>query len=404
MSRILNYLAVGLIVSAIASTLTGCMPSVSLDCETKVQKDMPAPQQELAVVVAPTQGFVNFDNAFDSSRGHLSDLISLDGTEVTTVLADGAPRQFSQSMTDYSGALTENDKGDSADSSLAAIKRLYRCVIEDVSFDVAPGSDILASLRAASSSLDTEGVNHRIVFIGNGIQSGGQLPLDQLGLPTRLEEVSTYVSQLKSDAALPDLHGATVDFLGIGMADGKNQPILNQQSRDVLIALWTAVVEESDGIIGKIVEDFPAEAPAAGSIEIPKVESLNNACLYTLDESAGFEFEPDTATFIDRAKAQSAAERIAAELKNSDCVGELVVTGYAASGTSKTEYPAFESRTMALSLERARAFEALLVSAGVINSISTVGGGKGPFNDWNEDGSFNEEDGRKNRIVEIAQR
>ena len=404
MSRNSNRLAAGLIITTIASALTGCMPVASLDCATKVQKEMPVPQQEIAVVLAPTLGFVNFDNAFDASRGYLSGLISLDGTEVTTVLADGAPRQFSQSMTDYSGALTDNDKEDSADASLAAIKRLYRCVIEDDSFDVAPGSDILASLRAAASSLDTEGVDHRIVFIGNGIQSGGQLPLDQLGLPTRLEEVSTYVSQLKSDAALPDLRGATVDFFGIGMADGQNQPILNQQSRDVLIALWTAVVEESGGNIGKIVEDFPAEAPAAESIEMPKVESLTNACLYTLDESAGFEFEPDNATFIDRAKAQSAAEGIASELKSSGCVGDLVVTGYAASGTSKTEYPAFESRTMALSLERAKAFEVLLVSAGVTNSISTVGGGKGPFNDWNEDGSFNEEDGRKNRIVEIAQR
>jgi hypothetical protein len=44
-----------------------------------------------------------------------------------------------------------------------------------------------------------------------------------------------------------------------------------------------------------------------------------------------------------------------------------------------------------------------LVLAGVTVEILSEGGGKGPENDWNEDGSYNDELGKKNRIVVITQ-
>jgi hypothetical protein len=43
------------------------------------------------------------------------------------------------------------------------------------------------------------------------------------------------------------------------------------------------------------------------------------------------------------------------------------------------------------------------VQAGVTVEIESIGGDKGPEIDWDEDGNFVEELGKKNRIVVITQ-
>lgn len=399
-------IAAATVAAIMVTILGGCVPEARLDCDVKFTDAENTPTSELAVVIAPTSNFVNFSDAYDASRGRLAKLISESGTEVTTVLADGAPRQFSQTITDYSGTDTESDREDVVDASLASIRRLYRCVTEapDGVFEVDPGSDMLAALSAAAAALDVAGAKHHIVVIGNGLQIGGQLPMQEIGLPKSFDNAKTLVRQLKSDGALPDLNGATVDVIGIGMADGSVQPTLNQQSRDILEALWHLIIEESNGVSGDFVAEIPADEPEANAIPTQNVDSVENACLFSIGAESGYEFKPDTASFIDEKQASDSASRIAENITSAGCSGTLVVTGYAASGVSKSEYADNEQRTIALSLRRAEAFEALLKRAGIANPIEAVGGGKGPFNDWNPDGSFNEKNGRKNRIVEITQK
>ena len=112
---------------------------------------------------------------------------------------------------------------------------------------------------------------------------------------------------------------------------------------------------------------------------------------------------PDTATFVNAEMAEVGAQNISKAIEQAGCDGGLTVTGFAASGHSKAEYPKFEQATIALSKKRATAFKDLLIAAGATAAIKAIGGGKGPEVDWNADGSFNEDLGKKNRIVEISQ-
>jgi flagellar motor protein MotB len=122
----------------------------------------------------------------------------------------------------------------------------------------------------------------------------------------------------------------------------------------------------------------------------------------TLTTESGFNFKPDTAIFIDRNQAVEAAQKIADELASKpDCTGGITVKGYTSSGVSEDEYKPEDD--LVLSKQRADAFAELLVQAGVTVEIVSEGGGKGPNNDWNPDGSYNEDVGITNRIVVITQ-
>jgi outer membrane protein OmpA-like peptidoglycan-associated protein len=123
-----------------------------------------------------------------------------------------------------------------------------------------------------------------------------------------------------------------------------------------------------------------------------------------LTSEDGFNFKPDSATFLNATKAQSSAENMAAEIERSGCDGPLYVVGYAASGLDKNAYNAAAISAMkTVSAARAAAFKALLEDAGVTIKLIPVGAGKGPTNDWDASGKFAEEMGKQNRFVEVTQ-
>ena len=125
--------------------------------------------------------------------------------------------------------------------------------------------------------------------------------------------------------------------------------------------------------------------------------------MFTLTERDGFNFKPDSAEFLDRDSAIAGAEDLARKIASAKCVGSLTVTGYAASGVAKDLFQKNSGKIEALSLARATAFMKLLQNAGVNQKITVVGGGKGPVDDWNPDGSFSEDLGKLNRKVVVSQ-
>ncbi|PTW90645.1 hypothetical protein C8A06_0337 [Microbacteriaceae bacterium MWH-Ta3] len=403
--RARKLITVALVVAVPTMGLVGCVPDLPLDCEVRVMSPDAQIGAEVAIITAPSSSFVHFEDAIVAAEPMLTELISSDSTEITTVLADGRPRQFSRNYTNFEGALTENDREDQLANAYSNIRRLYRCVSEGQSadFTVQPGSDILASLRVAADALDTDSVKRDVVIIGNGLQIGGQLPLESLGFPNSMKQVSEYVNDLYEAGALPDLNGITVSFVGLGLVDGTVQPSLNQQSHDVLEALWQELVTRSGGQIGDTIGDFPAEAPAPNSIDVSPVPTLDNACLFTIGEADGYQFKPDSAVFVNEKLARTAAEKLKDNLEGADCTSPLNVTGYTASGVNRSDYVAGNAKEMALSLNRAKAFKALMMAVGITNKIAVTGGGKGPFSDWAADGTFDEQLGKRNRIVEISE-
>lgn len=400
-----KLLSATIISTLILSGLTACRPADQpLDCSAQARNSSSPATVEIAVVAAPSKNFVDFDKVLSEAKPDILDFVTVDGARFATVLADGQPTQRSETRTDYSKALTDSDRDEEVDRAMFALRKLYSCVVTEQKTEgrVTPGVDLLDGLRVAAESFTEESTERHLLVLSNGISTEGQLKL-QSGLPADSAATKSLVKALSSSGALPDLKGAIVDFYGIGQVDGIVQEKLNQQSIDALRRLWSEIIVAAGGQVGKMVGSIPFGDPDPNSIQVDSIASLDNACLFVLTEAQGFSFLPDTATFVNGEMAEVGAQNIARDIEQAGCDGGLKVTGFAASGRSKTEYPKFEQATIALSKKRATAFKALLISAGVKSDIKAIGGGKGPAIDWNADGSFNEELGKKNRIVEISQ-
>ena len=79
------------------------------------------------------------------------------------------------------------------------------------------------------------------------------------------------------------------------------------------------------------------------------------------------------------------------------------MTGYTASGTSKSNFDARpKGPDQVLSTARAEAFAELLKREG-LQVVEVFGGGKGPVYDWDDSGNFDPKLGEQNRIVEIQE-
>jgi outer membrane protein OmpA-like peptidoglycan-associated protein len=121
-----------------------------------------------------------------------------------------------------------------------------------------------------------------------------------------------------------------------------------------------------------------------------------------MDAQSGFSFTGDRAEFVDLPAAKEIARKIVSDITSASCVTQVTITGFVASGTSKALYS--EREGDALANNRAKAFAKLLIDAGLPKAVTikTVGGGKGPYNDWGPDGAFDEEKGKKNRFAVVT--
>ena len=385
------------------------LPSqASVDCEfTAVSSDSTF-GSDVAVVLAPSANFVDFGNVIDASQALIDEAFGVQGARVSVVLADGKP-SLVRSLAPETGD-TEDDTHIINRHLMSKIKDVYYCTAGDGTHKVTggipvnPEVDMLAALNVAAGSFDPQGEpkNRHIVVLGNGLQTTGQYPLSTKGIPGA-PEVNRVVGELKSQGALPNLTGATVDFVGLGVVNA-DEPTLNQQSLDGLTAFWMAVIAASGGHVGTVLPQVIDGSPSAGSIPTAAVAGLANACINeSVAEADGISFQAATADFIDVATATATAEMIAAKIASSGCSGDITVAGYVTAGVSQAQYVFGNPDDQQLSLARAEAFKALLVGAGVSTNIITVGGGKGPLNEWDASGNFVEELGKQNRKVVVTQ-
>lgn len=384
--------------------LTSCsLQAEPLNCEFGAASTEKEITQEVAVVEGPTSNFANFQNVIDEAKVEIRTAISEDGSQLTVVIADAQPKLISTSFTAFGDLDTEADKDNVRKRAIGPVSRVSNCaVVKNNPLELEQETDVLASLGVAADTFTVEDSKKEIFMLSNGLQSTGQYPMQTRGIPT-IEDAPAVVAQLKEAKALPDLKGATVNWVGLGLTDGKTQRKLNQQTLDALENFWTLVIEASNGEVGKISRQVPDGKPSKNAITVSQIAGMKNACFFTLGQEAGFSFTPDSATFIDESVARSGAFDIVSKFNAAGCSGELFVTGYVASGVSQDEYVPGNAANTELSLQRAEAFKALLESEGISGKVTAIGGGKGPDNDWNPDGSFNEEAGKLNRIVVISQ-
>lgn len=406
----MKKIAVVASVLTLSLTLTSCsaFSKPVVNCKGQNSENSAETKTDVAVILAPTDNFTDFSLAMKSLRGNLVESIGLDGAKITSIIADGTPAVFRSTL--LATKEFEADAEIQAKNSVGQVENVYTCIVEtddrkiNERIKVEPESDMLMSLASAANSFDAKATNStkKIIVIGNGISTAGQINFAKDGIPSR-EAIPGIITQLQKDNALPDLKGATVDWTGLGQADGVKQPKLNQQSLDSLVFFWTSLIEASNGKVGVIQTEIASKTPNENAIKVSTVKALPDACIQTtLTQDQGFNFEPNTAVFIDSAAAASGAAQIASEIASKPgCVGEITIVGYTASGVSQQQYTYGDN--LALSQQRAEAFKQLLINAGVKAPIKAVGGDKGPVNDWDAQGNFVDELGKQNRIVVITQ-
>lgn len=398
----------------ILTSLTACSGEVKLSCHIELGKEPKSVTNSVATVMAPTTTFVNFKRVIGTAKTSVVKALRQDNSSYSVVVADGSPKQFSKSWVSYPDGAVDIDIDNEVSRTFARTNRAYKCVtsIEQDSEFVYPTvaeSNILRGLELAADSFGASAATKSIFVMSNGIQTSGSfsmldLKLDDLKKPAQIE---SFVSALKAQNALPDLKGADVHWYGLGVVDQVNQVDLETTGVQVLQNLWIAIVKASNGKISEssFNNSIPFDAPVVNSIAATAIEKPSKPCFITVREDDGLAFNPDQATFVDPSKAKSTATLIADQISSSkNCEGELKVTGYTASGVEKSAYGASEiAANKSLSLARAKAFVALLVSVGVKNKLIPVGGGKGSVIDWNADGSVNPELQKQNRIVTVSQ-
>jgi outer membrane protein OmpA-like peptidoglycan-associated protein len=394
----------------VTSALAGCsLPSQDqVDCDFQPVSDKGLDYgRDVAIVMAPTENFVNFGNVLDSSEALVNEALGLAGASLSIVVADGRPSL----VRNVSPQLADTDDGTMILNRrlLGSVRDVYFCTAGESEQSVInpivlePEVDFLAALSVAAGKLDSgRGEEKRIVMMGNGIQTAGQYSFSKSGIPSEAQ-VGDIVGDLKSQGALPDLKGATVDFVGLGLVNS-SEPPLNQQSLDGLVAFWRAMVAASGGYVGTIMTQVVDGAPSPDSIAVAAVEGLKDACINeSVAESDGISFNPGNAEFIDVGAATATAQNIATKIAAAACPGDITVIGYVASATPQAQYVFGNAEDEQLSLARAEAFKALLINAGVATNIVTVGAGKGPVNDWDEAGNFVENLGQQNRKIVVTQ-
>lgn len=412
-SKFVKFAAPLAVLSLLTLGLTSCsLQGEPLDCDFVAASTDKKVTNEVAVVEAPTNNFNDFTQVVNESKTAIREAISVDGSQLSVIVADAQPQLVSTSFTTFDEGDSDADKENVRKRAFGAVARVGQCALtvepdKDSGKEVnvlglEPETDILAALGTAADTFVAEGAEHTIFMLSNGIQTAGQYPMQKMGIPS-IDNAETVVQQLKDERALPDLKGATVNWVGLGQTDSEFQRSLNQQTVDALENFWKLVIVASNGKVGVIDREVVQGKPSKNSLAVSPIAGMKNACFFTLGAESGFNFQPNTDQFLDEATARAGAKSIVDQVNSAGCSGDIHVTGFVASGVSQSEYVVGNPDNIQLSLNRAEAFKALLIEEGLQGNITAHGGGKGPENDWNADGTFNEEAGKLNRIVVISQ-
>lgn len=193
-------------------------------------------------------------------------------------------------------------------------------------------------------------------------------------------------------------------WYGLGQVDGTVQK-LDQQSIDSLVYFWQEVITRSNGVL--VTEDIKGRIgsglPHENAIKVTPVDPIVCKLIVKLYEKDGVQYKPDSDSFLDVAKAKSAADMVSDAFIEADC-DTMTVYGYAAAGVDKAKYDAKKNQIDAtnekLTLARAKAFASLVKAAGFTGTIRTEGVGT-CGTEWKTDGSVSESLQKLCRRVEV---
>jgi len=396
------------ILSALVTGLTGCLAlSPTESCELGVGQ--PPTENSVGGAVVLFQASDNFPDSgvaivqSEALRSALPQAEQEVPFALAIAVADGSPNLLFQSWINLDFGDIELDLEQKRNRAQAALGNVYGCSFEEDSSlgDLDNDVDLIGGLRVASSALANVTGEKLVLVFSNGFQTSGQ-PNFAESFPADFDEVDSIIDVLRNENALPDLKGVRVEWIGLGQITAGNEQ-LDQQAFNTLEYFWTSLISSSGGTPpGSFSSGALGNASREGAPSSLPLAEVRGLCLFSLDETAGFAFKPNSSSFVNEDLAKVGAESIARQIFEADCGNRpLRVTGFTASGKSKSQFE-LDGPNLALSEARARAFADILETLG-LEVQEVVGGGKGPTLDWDSNGQFVEELGRKNRIVLVEE-
>jgi outer membrane protein OmpA-like peptidoglycan-associated protein len=389
------------------STLTACAQAPQASCEPSSIDQKAKVSKEIAIVIAPNLGFVDFENVMKSALPKVQEVFADNkNATLSVVLADGSPEIQSSSVIDVEQfGFTQTDIDEEVDNAISEISRVYRCTLglDGVSYDTTGESDLTLAFAKAAAAFEIPESQKEIFVLSNGLSTAGQVNFSKDGMPST-ENFTSMVDQYEEQNALFDLKGASVSWIGLGQTDDNFQEKLGTQSIDSLVKFWKLMITKSNGTPSAVnAGNVVSGAPNPGSLAVSKVTASDKkACINaTLDEDQGLIFNPNDTSFENDSIARRSVETIAKKIIDSECVGKIVVTGYVASNTDEATFDRVGD--ISLSFDRASVVKSLLIEFGVTAEIEAIGAGWGKKPDWDMAGKFDDELGKANRIVKITQ-
>lgn len=390
----------GLLVSACSA------PDVALDCDFPELNAEAKPVREIALVLSPSNQFVDFDSAITAAKPSITEIAEGQPTKLTVVLGDGQPRIISNLIIDTTDSVTSSGREQIIKDAMALVENVSQCVEEEDGF-AAEEINTLGAIQKAATAFSSEDTEKFLIVIGNGLQTTGAFNFKK-GLSADISSNDVTVNDLVTQEAAGDLSGVKVSWIGLSQTrkDSEQQP-LDDKARIILIDFWKKIVSaaggNSDGIEAGNVGEGSRTSGGIPTSVVPfeAVQTCIEPIEVTSDD--GFEFVGSASVFKYEDKAKASAERVKAKLDAAECLTAITVTGYVASGGKADGCARLPGFGDDLSLQRANAFKSLLEEVGVIIPITAVPGGLGEVTDC-IDGVGVEELMKQNRIAIISER
>lgn len=230
-----------------------------------------------------------------------------------------------------------------------------------------PEVDFLGAIDQAARDLGSKPMG--VVVLGSGLQTTD--PLNFAGTGLLYADPAQVVSDLSSRNLLPkDLNGVTVYWSGMGDTAGAQQP-LTVPARSNLQAIWSAIVKAAGGTLSLLPEpasgSAPSGLPAVTPVAVEAVATKTDWSRPVVIRNSELLFTKDTADFADPAAAQKVLAQLVPTIEQN---GKVVTV----TGTASKDQATDNTADTALSLRRADAVKAALVSLGVPSSLLQTAG------------------------------
>lgn len=296
----------------------------------------------------------------DSAKSQVEAVGKSNGS-VTVVVPSGSPQVMgttSIGSTAQDAIVCENDQR----SKLAQITGYI-----DGLKAQSPQVDFLGAIDQAARNLGTNPMG--VLVVGSGLQTVD--PLDFAGSGLLYADPAQVVADLRSRNLLPtDLKGVTVYWSGMGDTAGDQQP-LTIPARSNLSAIWTAIVQAAGGTLSLLPEPASGAAapglPAVTPVPVDAVATKTDWTRPIVIRNSDLHFVKDTATFADPDAAQQVLAGLAPAIEQN---GQTVTV----TGTASKDQATDNTTDTALSLSRADAVKASLVTLGVPAQLLTTAG------------------------------